>query len=190
MIAELVGRSGLDARAWLRQLFGALLPGLLCYLYQHGVAFCPHGENTVVLFDAREVPVGAAVKDLAEDVNVLPGAGSAPPTLLRWPARQLAHSILSALVAGHFRHLAEIVAAHLGVPEPVFWQLVRAEVVACHDQHPAQADRIAEFGLLAPRFDRVALNREHLTGGGFHDRSERDADFDLTHGAVPNPLAP
>jgi len=197
LVAELVERSGLAARAWLRLLAAALLPGLLRYLYRHGVAFCPHGENTVVLFDARDVPVGVAVKDLAEDVNLLPEAlpdyADLPPAaaavLLRWPAEQLAHSIQSALVAGHFRHFAGIVADHLGLPEPEFWQLVRAEITAWHERFPELADRVATFGLLAPSFDRVALNREQLTGGGFHDRSDRDADFDLTHGAVPNPLA-
>ena len=44
------------------------------------------------------------------------------------------------------------------------------------------------LGLLAPTFERIALNREQLTGGGFHDRAERDAEPDLMHGHIPNPL--
>jgi siderophore synthetase component len=110
--------------------------------------------------------------------------------MLRWPARELAHSLQSAVVAGHFRHFAGIATEHLGVPELEFWQLVRAEIVAWHSRLPDLADRIAAFDLLAPTFGRVALNWEQLNGCGFHDRSDRDAEFDLMHGSVPNPLAP
>ncbi|HVM01322.1 MAG TPA: IucA/IucC family protein, partial [Acidimicrobiales bacterium] len=54
LVAELVARSGLGAEAWLGRLFEAVLPPLLHWLYRYGVAFCPHGENTVVVFDAAE----------------------------------------------------------------------------------------------------------------------------------------
>ncbi|MCG3039700.1 IucA/IucC family siderophore biosynthesis protein [Streptomyces sp. S1A] len=197
LVAELVERSGLPPRAWLARFLAALLPGLLHCLYRHGIAFCPHGENTVLLHDAREVPVGIALKDFAEDVNLLPGrrpeyAGlpqRADAVLLRWPAHELAHSLLSAVFAGHFRFLAPLVEEHLGVPEADFWSLVRAEVGRYHARFPELADRFEEFDLLAPSFDRVALNREQLLGGGFHDRAERDEGFDVVHGTVPNPLA-
>ncbi|MCF6524302.1 IucA/IucC family siderophore biosynthesis protein [Streptomyces sp. JJ36] len=197
LVAELVARSGLPARAWLERFFAALLPGLLHHLYRHGVAFCPHGENTVLLSDAGEVPSGIAVKDFAEDVNLLPGArpeyaglpADADAVLLRWPARELAHSLLSAVFAGHFRHFAPLVAESLEVPEREFWSLVRAEVERYHARFPQLADRFAEFGLLAPEFGRVALNREQLLGGAFHDRAEKDEGFDVVHGTVPNPLA-
>ena len=197
LVAELVARSGLAPTDWLTRFLAALLPGLLHHLYRYGIAFCPHGENTVVIHDARDIPVGIAVKDFAEDVNLLPEqrpeyaslTARADAVLLRWPARELAHSLLSAVFAGHFRYFAPLVAEHLSVPEPVFWRLVRAEVGRYHTRFAELADRFADFGLLAPSFDRVALNREQLLGGGFHDRAERDAGFDVLHGTVPNPLA-
>jgi siderophore synthetase component len=49
LVAELVRRSGLTARAWVRHLLDAMLPGLLLCLTRHGVAFCPHGENTILV---------------------------------------------------------------------------------------------------------------------------------------------
>ncbi|GAA2384814.1 IucA/IucC family protein [Streptomyces glaucosporus] len=197
LAAELVERSGLAPRDWLARFLAALLPGLLHYLYRHGVAYCPHGENTVVLFGADETPVGVALKDFAEDVNLLPGdrpeyAGlpeRAGAVLLRWPARELAHSLLSAVFAGHFRFFAPLVEEHLGVPEGDFWRLVRAEVDRYHARFPELTDQFEEFGLLAPVFDRVALNREQLLGGAFHDRADRDEGFDVVHGTVANPLA-
>lgn len=197
LTAELVERSGLAPADWLARFFGALLPGLLHYLYRYGVAFCPHGENTVVLFDRDEIPLGIAVKDFAEDVNLLPGdrpeyAGlseRADRVLLRWPAHELAHSLLSAVFAGHFRFFAPLCADQLGVGEDEFWALVRAEIERYQARFPELADRFDAYGLFAPSFDRVALNREQLLGGGFHDRAERDEGFDVVHGTVPNPLA-
>ncbi|GGO91796.1 IucA/IucC family protein [Wenjunlia tyrosinilytica] len=197
LAGELVERSGLTSRAWLRRFFGALLPGLLHYLYRYGVAYCPHGENTVVLYDACEIPIGIAVKDFAEDVNLLPGSrpeyallsARADALLLRWPAGELAHSLLSAVFAGHFRFFAPLAAEHLGVPEEEFWAMVRAEIERYHARFPELAQRFDEFGLLAAEFDRVALNREQLLGGGFHDRAEKDEGFDVVHGTVANPLA-
>lgn len=196
LVAELVARSGLDPEEWLDRLFHALLPPLLHWLYRYGVAFCPHGENTVLVFDGQEVPVRIAIKDLAEDVNLLPEPlpeqGRLPPAvdavLLRWGPHDLRHSILSAVLAGHLRFLARLVDAQLGVPERRFWRLVRGVVDEHHRAVPELAARVARFGLLDPEVERVCLNREQLAGGGFHDRAEKDESFDLTAGTVPNPL--
>ncbi|WP_113703397.1 IucA/IucC family protein, partial [Nonomuraea lactucae] len=197
LVTELVERSGLAPRAWLARFLSALLPGLLHYLYRYGVAYCPHGENTVILYDAADIPVGIALKDFAEDVNLLPDelpeyaalSARARAVLLRWPAPDLAHSLLSAVFAGHFRFFAPLAETHLGVPEAEFWGLVRAEIERYHARFPDLAGRAEAFGLFAPAFDRVALNREQLLGGGFHDRAERDEGFDVVHGTVTNPLA-
>lgn len=196
LVAELVARSRLDPEDWLNRLFHALLPPLLHWLYRYGVAFCPHGENTILVFDDQEVPVRIAIKDLAEDVNLLPDPlpeqGHLPPAvdavLLRWGPHELRHSILSAVLAGHLRFLAPLVETQLGVPERRVWRLVREVVDEHHRGTPELAARVARFGLLDSEVERVCLNREQLTGGGFHDRPEKDESFDVTFGTVPNPL--
>lgn len=197
LATELVARSGLDPEAWLVRFLDILLTPLLHWLHRYGVAFCPHGENTIVLFDAADVPIGIAIKDLAEDVNLLPNAlheyttlpADADAALHRWPPRDLRHSILSAVFAGHFRFFGDIVERHLTVREERFWELVAATVRSYRDTFPELSDRIAAFDLEAPQFERICLNREQLLGDGFHDRAERDESFDLTHGTVDNPLA-
>lgn len=186
LVTELVDRSGRDATGWLAGLAHAVLPGLLHFLHAYGVAFCPHGENTVVVYGADGVPDRILVKDLADDVNVLPST-EAPRLLLRWPHEELAHSILSALVAGHFRHLAPLVEEHLGVPERTFWRLLRAEIDTYRETFPEAASD--PYGLTAAEFGRVVLNTEQLTGGAFHDRAEKDEAFDEISGVVRNPLA-
>ncbi|MBW1599572.1 IucA/IucC family siderophore biosynthesis protein [Streptomyces sp. JJ38] len=197
LVTELVHRSGRHPEDWLRHLLHALLPGLLHHLYAYGVAFCPHGENTVILYDRTDTPIGIAVKDFAEDVNLLPEPHPAYATLtqradkvlLRWPAGELAHSLLSAVFAGHFRYFAPLLEHHLDIPETRFWTLVRNEIEHYHQRFPQHTHNADAYGLLAPDFDRVALNREQLLGGAFHDRAERDEGFDVTHGRIPNPLA-
>ena len=194
LLAELVERSGLEPRVWLERLYDALLPGLLHCLVEHGVAFCPHGENTVLVFVA-DVPVRALVKDFAEDVTLLPGrdypglSERADAVLVRWPAAEMAHSITSAVLAGHVRFLAPLVEDVLGLPSAQVWEVVREALLRWRALHPARAEAFDALGLLAPEVERIALNREHLTGGGFHDRAERDEAPDVVHGFAPNPVA-
>ncbi|WP_159945220.1 MULTISPECIES: IucA/IucC family siderophore biosynthesis protein [unclassified Nocardiopsis] len=197
LVAELVERSGLGAEEWLRRFLGALLPPVLHYLYRYGASFTPHGENVVLVFDADEAPVRIALKDFGSDVELLPfdlpEYAEIPEhvraVLHRWKPEELAHSVLSAIGAGHLRFLADIVERQLGLPGARLWALAREQVLAYHARFPELADRFAWFDLLAPRVGRVALNREQLMGGGFHERAERDAEFDVMHGTVDNPLA-
>lgn len=193
LVAELVGRSGLPARDWLRVFLGVVLAAPLHALHAHDLAFCPHGENTVVVFSPAEVPVRTMLKDFAEDVNLLPGRSyvglpaEADRLLPRWAEGELAHSIVTAVFAGVFRPLAVLASEQLGVPEPGFWALVRAAVDEYFARFPESARRRGAYGLTAAEVERICLNREQLAGGGFHDRAEKE-EFEIVHGAVPNPL--
>ncbi|CAO5171769.1 Siderophore synthetase component [Frankia sp. AiPs1] len=197
LLAELVARSGREPRAWLRSLFAALLPPLLHYLYRYGIAFTPHGENVLCVFDADQVPRRIAIKDFGADIELVDGdfpeRGPLPAQVdthcRRWPGRELAHSVLSAVFAGHFRYFSVLAADDLHVPEEDFWQLVRAAIDEYHARFPELRARFREIDLLAPRFDRVCLNREQFAGAGFHDRAARDGGFDLMRGTVANPVA-
>jgi aerobactin synthase len=200
LAAELVARSGLPPQRWLDRLFAALLPPVLHYLCGYGLAFTPHGENVTLVFDERDVPTRIAVKDFGADVELLaaPGGSALPEhadlpavavaRLRRWPAADLAHTILSAICAGCLRHFSVLCADHLGVGQPEFWGMVRRQITGYAQAFPGYADRLAAFDLLGPAFPRVCLNREQLAGAAFHDRADRDGAFDLIHGAVDNPL--
>jgi aerobactin synthase len=193
LAAELVARSGLPPRDWLRAYLRALMQPVLHYLHRYGTCFTPHGENVVLIFDENDVPVRIALKDFGADVELLttdlPEYALLPEhvfaQLHRWSAGELAHSVLSAICAGLFRFFAPIVSGHLGVPEDEFWDLVRAQITGYHRRFGITED---PYGLLEPTFGRVSLNREQLLGGGFHDRSERDGEFDVISGVLRNPL--
>ncbi|MEV6651557.1 IucA/IucC family siderophore biosynthesis protein [Streptomyces sp. NPDC051219] len=192
--AELVARSGLAPRVWLRHLFAALLPPLLHFLYRYGTVFSPHGENAIVVFDGRDVPVRLAVKDFVDDVNVsaepLPEHESMPDdvreVLLTEPPSFLTQFIHSGLFVGVFRYLAPLCEEQLGVPEPAFWSLVRAEILRYQARFPELKERFELFDLLTPRIERLCLNRNRLHLDGYRDRPTRP--HAAVHGTVPNPL--
>ncbi|WP_256105094.1 IucA/IucC family siderophore biosynthesis protein [Streptomyces sp. ODS05-4] len=193
--AELVARSGLEPCEWLRRLFAALLPPLLHFLYRYGTVFSPHGENAIVVFDERDVPVRLAVKDFVDDVNVsavpLPEHAGMPDevreVLLTEEPGFLTQFIHSGLFVGVFRYLAPLCEEQLDVPEAQFWSLVRAEILRHQRRFPELADRFALFDLLTPRIERLCLNRNRLHLDGYRDRPERP--HAAVHGTVPNPLA-
>ncbi|WP_399084833.1 IucA/IucC family protein [Streptomyces sp. BBFR2] len=194
LTAELVHRSGLPPRVWLRRLFAALLPPLLHFLYRYGTVFSPHGENAIVVFDDADVPVRLAVKDFVDDVNIsatpLPEHAAMPDevraVLLTEPPAFLTQFIHSGLFVGVFRYLAPLCEEQLGVPEREFWSLVRAEILRHHERFPALKERHALFDLLTPRIERLCLNRNRLHTDGYRDRAERP--HATVHGTVPNPL--
>lgn len=193
-VAELVERSGLDGEEWLRQLFHALLPPLLHFLYQYGIVFSPHGENTIVVFDEEDVPTRLAVKDFVDDVNVsaapLPELADMPPevdaALLREEPSFLRQFIQTGLFVGHFRYLAPLISQHLSVSEDRFWTLLREEVLAYQSKFPRLADRFAMFDLFTPELERLCLNRNRMLLDTYRDRPERP--HAAVHGTVPNPL--
>jgi siderophore synthetase component len=194
LTAELVARSGLAAGDWLRRLFAAMLPPLLHFLYRYGTVFSPHGENALVVFDERDIPVRLAVKDFVDDVNVsdrpLPELDAMPAdvsaVLLRARPELLCQFIHSGLFVGVYRYLAPLVEEQLGVTEAEFWGLVRDEITAYHERFPGSADRFALFDLLGPRIERLCLNRNRLLLDGYRDRPQRP--HAAVHGTVPNPL--
>jgi siderophore synthetase component len=193
--AELVARSGLAPAEWLQRLFSALLPALLHFLYRYGTVFSPHGENTIVVFDERDVPVRLAMKDFVDDVNIsarpLPEHDTMPrdvkDILLTEEPAFLTQFIHSGLFIGVFRYLAPLCQDQLGVPEGEFWYLVRAQILRYQARFPELKERFEAFDLLTPRIERLCLNRNRLHLDGYRDRSDRP--HAAVHGTVANPLA-
>ncbi|MEV0114015.1 IucA/IucC family siderophore biosynthesis protein [Streptomyces sp. NPDC050844] len=193
-VAELVARSGLPPDIWLRRLFAALLPPLLHFLYRYGTVFSPHGENAIVVFDDKDVPVRLAVKDFVDDVNVsatpLPEHASMPDdvrdVLLTEPPGFLTQFIHSGLFVGVFRYLAPLCQEQLGISESAFWSAVRAEILRHQARAPELKERYEMFDLLTPRIERLCLNRNRLHLDGYRDRPQRP--HAAVHGTVPNPL--
>lgn len=194
LVEELVARSGLAPRDWLARLFGAMLPPLLHFLYRYGTVFSPHGENAIVVFDERDVPVRLAVKDFVDDVNIsdqpLPELRELPAgvaaVLNREPPGYLCQFLHSGLFIGVYRYLAPLLESRLALSEAEFWGLLRAEILAYQERFPELRARFALFDLFTPEIDRLCLNRNRLLLDGYRDRPERP--HAAVHGRVANPL--
>ncbi len=196
VITTLISESGMDTEPWLRRMLDLLLTPLLHWLLAHGVGFCPHGQNLILVTDERGVPARVAIKDFAQGVDLLDEplpvydllGDAASADMLRWPAHLLAQSLFSSVFAGQLRFLAEILDEEVGFGRPRLWALVREIVTAYRDGHPETATRFDACRLFADDVERVCLNREHLAGQGF-DKIERDDEFDVRFGRARNPLA-
>ena len=198
-VAELVRASGLPAEQWLRQLFETLLHPIMHVLYRYGVTFNPHGQNTLLGYDANDVPRRLFLKDFVDDVCVsftpVPERGPEPDghhhVLPRKHPSVIRQHVVDQVFVGHFRYLAPLCADQLGVPQPRFWQLVRQTVLDFQaefaQRFPGLRGRFAEYDLLAPQIPRYALNRDRIVVTRYGDRALRHALY--PNGALPNPLA-
>ncbi|MDY7232541.1 IucA/IucC family protein [Hyalangium rubrum] len=193
-VAELIRRSGLETKVWLQRLFGAVLPPLLHFLYNYGLAFSPHGENAVLVVKDF-APVRLAMKDFIDDVNLstepiperekLPG--KLPEVLIKVPGEKLRQHILTGLFVCHFRYLSDVLATHLGFSERAFWDLVRDQVEQHQRRFPELKERFSLFDLQAPSFEKICLNRFRLLDYGYGDDSDRPKAILIGH--VDNPLS-
>ncbi|MGK5627287.1 IucA/IucC family protein [Streptomyces sp. URMC 123] len=194
-VAELVRASGLPAQDWLRRLFETVLHPVLHVMYTYGISFNPHGQNALIGYDESDVPRRLFLKDFVDDVSVShtriaergPEPDSYDHVLPRKTSTVIRQHVVDALLLGHFRYLAPLAADHMGVPEPLFWRLVRDAVVAYHKRHPEKEDRFAEFDMLAAEFPRFPQNTDRLVVTRYVDRAYRHAL--RPNGTVPNPLA-
>lgn len=194
-VAELVRSSGLSPQEWLRQLFDTLLVPILHVLYRYGVTFNPHGQNTLLGFDERNIPRRLFLKDFVDDVCVsftdVPERGPEPDghehVLPRKHPSVIRQHVVDQVFVGHFRYLAPLCADQLGVPEATFWKLVRQTILDFHERFPELAERFREYDLLAPKIPRYALNRDRIVVTRYTDRALRHAVY--PNGTMPNPLS-
>ncbi|OII65809.1 siderophore synthetase [Streptomyces sp. CC53] len=193
--AELARASGLAAEEWLSRLFETVLHPVLHVMYTYGITFNPHGQNTLIGYDEQEVPRRLFLKDFVDDVSVshtpVPERGPEPDghdhVLPRKNSLVIRQHVVDQLLLGHFRYLAPLAAAQLGVAEKRFWRLVRQAVVSYQKRFPDRKDRFAEYDMLAAEFPRYPFNTDRLVVTRYVDRALRHAL--RPNGTVPNPLS-
>lgn len=193
-VATLARSSGLPPEEWLRALFHTVLTPVLHVLYTYGITFNPHGQNTLIGYDERDVPRRLFLKDFVDDVSVshtpVPERGPEPDgyrnVLPRKHPVVIRQHVVDQLLVGHFRFLAPLCAEQLGVAEETFWRLAREVVLAYHERFPERAERFAEFDMLADAFPRYPFNTDRLVVTRYVDRALRHAL--RPNGTVPNPL--
>ena len=191
----LIQASGLSPLAWLKKFVEVSMTPLLICLYQYGLAFSPHGENTMLVHE-NGIPQAMVLKDFIDDVNLvdedfpeldhLPEEGQ---ILLRHSALELSHFIFTGLFMVHYRYISNVfLQDYPQHSELEFWQTVSEVIDEFHQQHPELASRIEKFAMFRAEYDKICLNRVRLFTTSYNDEAERPVPVFLD--PIANPVSP
>ena len=195
ILAVLIQASGLSPLQWLKRFAEVSVTPLLICLYKYGLAFSPHGENTM-LIHANGVPQKMVLKDFIDDVNLVdedfPELASLPiegQILLRHPAHELSHFIFTGLLMVHYRYICNVFLQDYPEHSEVeFWQTISSVIDAFHQAHPELAERIEKFAIFRAEFEKICLNRVRLFTTSYNDEAERPVPVFLD--PIANPVSP
>lgn len=195
ILAVLIQASGLSPLQWLKRFAEVSVTPLLICLYKYGLAFSPHGENTM-LIHTNGVPQKMVLKDFIDDVNLVdedfPELASLPiegQILLRHPAHELSHFIFTGLFMVHYRYICNVfLQDYPEYSEVEFWQTISSVIDAFHQAHPELAERIKKFAMFRAEFEKICLNRVRLFTTSYNDEAERPVPVFLD--PIANPVSP
>ena len=195
ILAVLIQASGLSPLQWLKRFAEVSVTPLLICLYKYGLAFSPHGENTM-LIHANGVPQKMVLKDFIDDINLVdedfPELASLPiegQILLRHPAHELSHFIFTGLFMVHYRYICNVFLQDYPEHSEVeFWQTISSVIDAFHQAHPELAERIEKFAIFRAEFEKICLNRVRLFTTSYNDEAERPVPVFLD--PIANPVSP
>ncbi|QYA56340.1 IucA/IucC family protein [Acinetobacter johnsonii] len=195
ILAVLIQASGLSPLQWLKRFAEVSVTPLLICLYKYGLAFSPHGENTM-LIHTNGVPQKMVLKDFIDDVNLVdedfPELASLPiegQILLRHPAYELSHFIFTGLFMVHYRYICNVFLQDYPEHSEVeFWQTISLVIDAFHQAHPELAERIEKFAMFRAEFEKICLNRVRLFTTSYNDEAERPVPVFLDR--IANPVSP
>ena len=195
ILAVLIQASGLSPLQWLKRFAEVSVTPLLICLYKYGLAFSPHGENTM-LIHTNGVPQKMVLKDFIDDVNLVdedfPELASLPiegQILLRHPAHELSHFIFTGLFMVHYRYICNVFLQDYPEHSEVeFWQTISLVIDTFHQAHPELAERIEKFAMFRAEFEKICLNRVRLFTTSYNDEAERPVPVFLD--PIANPVSP
>ena len=191
----LIQASGLNPLAWLSKFVTVSLHPLLLCLYRYGLAFSPHGENTMLVHE-KGVPKALVLKDFVDDINLvdeefpeLSGLPQEGQLLLRHEASDLSHFLFTGLFMVHYRYICNVfLQDYSEYSEIDFWQTVSNTILEFHEKHPELADRAEKFSMLRPSYTKICLNRVRLFTTSYNDEAERPVPVFLD--PIANPVSP
>ncbi len=195
ILQVLITASGLTPLQWLKRFAEVCVTPLLICLYKYGLAFSPHGENTMLIHE-HGIPQKMVLKDFIDDVNLVdedfPELNNLPEEgkiLLRHSAEELSHFIFTGLFMVHYRYICNVFLQDFPEHQEVeFWQTISQVIEEFHQQHPELAERIEKFSMFRPQFEKICLNRVRLFTTSYNDEAERPVPVFLD--PIANPVSP
>lgn len=189
MVSELIKDSALDSTQWLESFLDVYAAPILHILVEHEMAFMPHGENVILTLE-NSVPVGANLKDIAEEVVV-----ASPDTQVPPGAERILHSLSdddlsqcfhTDVVDGFLRHLSAIFAQDQLLDVTEFWSTVAKRLRHYESLNP----EVKRLELFAPEVQLSCLNRLQLRNTKTMVDLSDPVDSLIYAGSIANPLAP
>lgn len=195
ILSVLIKASGLSPLAWLAQFAQVCISPLLLCLYRYGLAFSPHGENTMLVHE-NGVPKAMVLKDFIDDINLVdedfPELAQLPSEadlLLRHEATDLSHFIFTGLFMVHYRYICNVfLQDYPEYSELDFWRTISNTIVEFNQKHPELAERAEKFAMLRPTYTKICLNRVRLFTTSYNDEAERPVPVFLD--PIANPVSP
>lgn len=165
LLPELIKSSGISTDEWLRRYLDCYLSPLLHCYYYHDMRFMPHGENLILILE-NNIPVGAIMKDIGEEIAVL-SKDVVLPEQVKQIYMNVADelrilSIFTQAFDCFFRFLSCVLVEHADYPEECFWQLAAECISAYQQRFPALQHKYEKFNLFAPEIIKTCLNRLQL----------------------------
>ena len=167
LLPELIRRSGLSTKAWLKSYLKSYLTPLLHCFYKHDLTFMPHGENLILVLD-KHVPVRAIMKDIAEECAILniEAKATLPERVNRLAVDVPDHfkllGIFIDVFDGVLRHINQVLVENACCSEEDFWRAVADCVSDYEDAHPEMTGKFAHYDMFVPEFLHSCLNRLQL----------------------------
>ena len=192
LASAMVRTSGLEPAEWVRRLLHAYLRPVVHCLTVHRLAFMPHTENVIMVWQDG-APVRAVFKDIGEEVAVFAGprAGGevtdlpeeARRIVVDVPPDEAALAVFTDVYDGVLRFLAARLESDGLLSGEEFWSLVRE----CVEAHREQFPEAHWVDLLAPQFAHSCLNRLQLRNTlQMVDLTDQSASL-LYSGTLANP---
>lgn len=188
MVSEMVKDSALNSTQWLESFLDVYAAPILHILVEHRMAFMPHGENIILTLE-NSVPVGANLKDVAEEVVVASPEAQVPPGAERilhaLSDDDLSQCFHTDVVDGFLRHLSAIFAQDQLLDVDEFWSTVAMRLRHYESLNP----EVKRLELFAPEVQLSCLNRLQLRNTQTMVDLSDPVDSLIYAGSIPNPLA-
>ena len=195
ILTVLIQASGLSPLHWLTQFAEVCVTPLLICLYKYGLAFSPHGENSMLIHECG-IPKKLVLKDFIDDINLVdedfPELADMPEEahiLLRHSAQELSQFIFTGLFMVHYRYICAVFLEDFPQhSELEFWQCISDVIASMHQQNPELSERIEKFAIFRAEFEKICLNRVRLFTSSYNDEVERPVPVFLN--PMANPVSP
>ena len=165
LLKAYVETSGLTPQEWISCYLNSYLKPLLHCLYQHEIAFMPHGENLILKME-NNIPIGVFMKDITEEVVLFEDEKGLPEPVQRLVVKTTdeikALSILTDVFDCFFRFIGQIVEEHELMKEEQFWELVADCIYSYQSENPHLEDNFSKSDLFSEDFILSCLNRLQL----------------------------